>query len=366
MLSFTNQFLTNEYTEVIQKLIKEIVNDPTTYMGSKLLPSVSLPVNKVRTEVIEASGGVTLEHVPGTDPKYVQSFGTRVQEFVPPKYKECIHYDEDKLLFLRELGNNARNVRGVQKYIDLDIDRLNRRLEARIELERWGAIFNGGFTWMGKTFSYGIPSANRVTPVSGQPWSSDGLNANNSASPIKDLRYWTQGGTARFRKYKIGKIWMNPNTARWLLDNSGTTSFVTSYGANPVLTSYDVNKVLQFLIPGLPEVVVYNGWYQTESVDADGHITVSDAVFFVPDGYLFFEVSSLPGGDKIGEFVQTVQLAEGTIDAPGVGKFLLVEDNTAPGTQGGPKNPYVDLIAGVYGGVNLSRAFDVLTAYVGP
>lgn len=357
-----NQFFTNEYTEVIQKLIREVVNDPKTYMGSKYLPSIALPVNKVRTEVIEATGGTTNEHLPGTNPKYIQSFGTRVQEYSPPKYKEAIHYDEDKILFLRELGQNGRNVRGVQKYIDLDIDRLNRRIEARIELQRWRTIFDGGFTWMGKTISFAIPSQNRATPV-GALWSLDGISANAAANPIVDLRYWLTGGLAPFRKYSVSKIIMNPNTARWLLDNANTRTFLTSYGANPALKDYDINSVIKFLIPGLPEVEVYRGWYQTESV-VNSKIVVSDAVYFIQDGEIFFEVSNLPGNDKIGEFMQTVQLAEGTVESPGFGKFLVIDDNTASGTKGGPANPYLDLIGGVYGGVKLDRAFDTLTAKV--
>ena len=356
-----NEFLTNEYTEVIQKVIREVVNDPSTYKGSKYLPSVALPVNKVRTEVIEASGGVTSEHRPGTQPKYIQSFGTRVQEYQPPFYKEAIHYDEEKILFLRELGQQGRNVRGVQKYIDIDIDRLNRRVEARIELQRWNTILNGGFSWMGKTISFGIPSANRLLPT-GAAWASGGV-ANNSANPIVDLRYWMMGGSSAVRKYNFTKMVMNPNTARFILDNTNTRAYLTSYGANPKLDSYDLSKVLNFLIPGLPEVEVYNGWYQTESVDGSGKIVVSDAVYFIPDGYIFFE-NSLPGGDSIGEFMQTLQLATGTMQDPGFGKFLVVEDCTAPGTKGGPTNPFVDIVGGVYGGVKLDRAFDVVTAYV--
>lgn len=356
-----NEFFTNEYTEVIQKLVKEIVNDPSTYIGAKYLPSVALPISKVRTEVIEASGGMTNEHRPGTNPKYIQSFGTRVQEYQPPFYKETIHYDEERILFLRQLGNNARNVRGVQQYIDLDIDRLNRRIEARIEFQRWQTIFNGGFEWMGKTISFGIPGGNNATPI-GQNWSTNGTNQNDSANPIVDLRYWIMGGLDTFRKYKVTKIIMNPNTARWLLDNANTRAYLTSYGANPSIGSYDLNKILQFLIPGLPEVEVYNGWYQEETV-TDGRLTVGNAIYFIPDGKIFFECS-LPGADKIGEFMQTVHLASGTLDAPGFGKFLVVEDNTQPGTKGGPSNPYLDLVGGVYGGVKLDRAFDVLTATV--
>jgi len=358
----SNEFFTTEYTNMLQKLVKQVVNDPSTYMGSKYLPSIALPVNRIRTEVIEASGGLTLEYMPGTDPKYIQSFGTHVQEFAPPKFKEGIHYDEDKILYLRELGSKDVEKRGVRQYIDLDIDRLNRRLEARIEKLRWDAIFNGGFSYMGKTFSYGIPGANQTTPL-GAVWSSDGIVANNSADPIVDLRYWTLGGLAGFRKYKIRQAIMNPNTARWIMDNSNVQSLVKQYFASDVFGAYELNKTIQMLVPGCPQITVYDGWYQTESVDSDGKITVSDATFFIPDGYIWFECA-LPGGDKIGEFVQGVHLAEGTMDAPGYGKFLVVEENIAPGTKGGPANPYVDLWAGVYGGVKLDRPFDIITAKV--
>jgi hypothetical protein len=362
MASVVNQFLTNEYTETIQKVIQEVVNDPSTYRGSAYMPSVAMPVRKIRTEVIEATGGLTQAHVPGTSPKYIQSFGTRVQEYEAPFWKEAIHYDESKILFLRELGNNGRNVRGVQQYISKDIDRLNRRIEARIELLRWRSIFDGGFSYLGKTLSFGLPSANRATPI-GPLWSLDNVNANNAANPIIDLRYWLTGGLGPFRKYTVSKIVMNPNTARWLLDNNNTRQFLTSYGANPGLQGYDVNKVLNFLIPGLPEVDVYNAWYQEETV-VNGKVTVGNAIYFIQDGEIFFEVSNLPGGDKIGEFVQGLNLAGGSVENPSSGKFLVIEDNTAPGTKGGVTNPYLDLVGGVYGGPKLDRGFDVLTAKV--
>lgn len=356
-----NEFITNEHTQVLQKLVKEIVNDPKTYIGSRYMPSVSLPVQKIRTEVVEASGGLTGEHVSGTSVKYIDNFGTRVQEYRAPKYKEAIHFDEDKILYLRELGQNDASKRGIRQYIDLSVDRLNRRLEARIELLRWRTLFDGGFSYMGNTVSFGIPSQNRAVPV-GALWSLDGISANASADPIKDIRYWLMGGYAPFRKYKIRKMVINPNTARWILDNANTRSYLTSYGANGQINAYDVNVVLKFLIPGCPEVEIYQGWYQTESV-VSGKLTVSDAVYFIQDGEVFFDVT-LPDNDVIGEFVQGLHLAEGTMDAPGQGKFLVVEDNIPSGTKGGPGNPYFDIIAGVYGGPKLDRAFDVLTAKV--
>lgn len=359
-----NEFITNEHTSIIDRLVREVVNDPSTYKGSQFIPSVAKPVRKIRNEVIEASGGLTTQHLVGTDTKYVQSFGHRAQEFQAPQYKEAIHYDETKLLYLRELGQQDVSKEGIKQYIDLDADRLNRRLEARIEFERWNAIFTGAFTWMGSTFSYGIPAANQAVPL-GAVWSADLVNQNDSANPLKDYRYWTTGGLAGFRKYKITKAYMNGNTARWMLDNANTKAFVASIGANSAFAGpgFDLDAVIKFAVPGAPPIEVYNGWYQTESVDSAGRITVSNATYFIPDGYIWFQ-AALPGGDLIGEFVQGSHLASGSIQSPGYGKFFVVEDNIASGTKGGPKNPYMDLVAGVYGGVNLYRPFDVLTAKV--
>lgn len=363
----SNEFFTNEYTSVLQKLIHEIVNDPSTYRGAKYLPSVALPVNKVRTEVIESSGGLTNEHARGTDPKYVNDFGSRVQEFSPGAYQEVVHYDEEKILYLRELGQNDPQKRGIRQYIDKSIDRLNRRLEARMEYLRWQAIFTGGFTYMNRTFSYGIPSANRVVPL-GAVWSSDGgVNVNNSANPIADIRYWCLGSYAPFRKYKIRSLIMNGVTARLILENANTKQYLSSIGANPNISEWSIEKLMSFLIPGGPVAEIYNGWYQEESLVDNGKggkkIQTGNALFFIPDGYIFFECD-LPDGDKIGEFTQTLHLASGTIDSPGYGKFLVVEENIAPGTKGGPGNPYIDIHAGFRGGVKMDRSFDVLTAKV--
>ena len=358
----SNEFFTTEHTQILQKLINEVVNDPTTYRGSEILPSVAIPVRTIMTEVIEATGGLTSEHTMGTDPTYIRSFGTRVQKFEPPAYKEAIHYNEKDILNLRELGQNDRSRRGIRQRLDKDIDRLNRRIEARIEKQRWDAIFTGGFSYMGETFSYGIPAGNRGTSL-GAVWSTDGINANASANPLQDIRYWTTGGFAPYRKYKISKIWMNGNTSRWLLDNPNVRAYIANAYANPNIAKYDINAIMQFFIPGCPPVEIYDGWYQTESVNVNDKLVVSDAIYFLPDGYIYFECA-LPGGDKIGEFVQGINLSSGTVDDPGFGKFLVVEENIAPGTKGGPANPYIDVIGGVYGGIKLDMPFNTLTAKV--
>lgn len=357
----SSQFFTNQWTSSMQKLLREVMSDPKTFIGARFLPSVVHNAAVIRTEVLEATGGMTNEHVLDTNPKYIGVGGSRVQEFSPGFWKEAVHYNEEKIIFLRKLGEQDTSLRGIEMELERGVDRLNRRVETKMEKLRWDTIFNGGWTFAGRTVSFGVPAGNRAVPV-GALWSLDGVSANASANPLLDLRYWLLGGLPAYRKYKVTGAVMNPNTARWIMDNENTRTFLTSYGANPALPEFDLNRTMQLLSPGLPTVEVYGGWYQDESEGADGHITVSDAKYFIPDGMIYFP-SALPDQDKIGEFTQTLSLANGgTTGLPG--KFIVFEDNTVPGSKGGPGNPFIDIVGGVYGGPKLDRAFDLLTAKV--
>lgn len=355
-----NEFFTDQYTSMIQRVIQEIVSDPATYLGIRYIPTIALPVSTIQADVWEATGGLANEHAMGADPLYIQRTGARQQEFAPPAYREAIQYTEQDIVKLRALGSNDRSQRGIRAYINKDVDRLNRRLEARMEKLRWDAIFTGGFTYFSKAFSYGIPSSNNATPLNGN-WSLDGINPNPAAKPLEDLRYWLNS-LVDFRKYTVTRIVMNPTTARWFMDSPNVRSYIQNAMANPGITGYDINKVFGFFLPGSPPVEVYKGWWQDETVVA-GKITVGAAQFFIPDGKIFFE-TALPDSNTIGELVLGLHLGQGTIDSPGYGKFIVPDENIAPGTKGGPKNPYVDLVSGFNGGVNLYRYMDVLTATV--
>lgn len=357
-MSSGSGFFTDEHTAALAKVIREVVNDPSTYLGSKYLPSVAQPAKKLRVDIIEATGGMTQEHALGTDPLYTQRFGTRTAEFTGGSWRESIRYGEDDILNLRELGQNDTSRRGIENYIERTIDQLKRRLEARKEYLRWQTLIHGHFTHFGKTVSFGVPAGNRITPTT--PWFV-GDQANDSAKPLEDLRFWFTGGTDKLRKYKFPEIVMNPNTVRVILDNANTQSFIKTYFSAENFGAYEINKVLQAFCPGLPQVVVYDGWYQEQTIDnATGKLTVGDAIYFLEDGYIYAPIKT-PDGDAMGEFQEGIHLASGSIQQPGFGSFLVIEDNTAPGTKGGPKNPFIDLVAGVTGGPRLDRYFDTIT-----
>lgn len=352
------------HTRVLQEVIREIETDVTEYKGAIYMPSLDMPSTSVFVDVLEARGGIIKEHTLGTDPQASPRRQFRTQQYAPGAYKEFIRFDEGDILRLRELGLNDQSKRGIRQHLNENALVLNNRIEARMELLRWQAIFNGTYVYDGKTVDFGKPGANNVAPVA--PWgANDGSGnftvTNPSATPIQDMRFWIMGGYAPFRKYKITKVVMNPNTARMVLDNPNVQSLIQSrFAADQAYKQHDINAVMEFLIPGMPPIEIYKGWYQPESINATtGAITVGDAIFFIPDGSIFFE-AKLPDMNKIGDVVMTLNLSNGSVDSPAPGKFILVDEHI----EDRPGNPYIDVIGGFYGGPRLKRAFDTLTGTV--
>lgn len=351
------------HTRVLQEVIREIETDPTEYLGAKYMPSIDMPSSTVFVDILEARGGLISEHALGNDPKSAPRRQFRTQQYAPGAYKEFIRFNEGDILRLRELGLNDQSKRGIRQHLNENALVLNNRIEARMELLRWQAIFNGTYVYDGKTVDFGKPVANNVAPT--VAWgANDGFGnfttANPAATPVQDMRYWIMGGYAPFRKYKVTKLIMNPNTERMVLDNPNVQSLIQTHFASEQMKALNINEVMGFLVPGMPPIEVYKGWYQSESVNATtGAITVSDAVFFIPDGKIFFECK-LPDMNKIGDVVMTLSLANGSIDNPAPGKFILVDEHI----EDRPGNPYIDVFGGFYGGPRLKRAFDTLTATV--
>jgi hypothetical protein len=352
-----------EHTRVLQEVIREIEVDPAEFLGAKYMPAIEMPTSSVHVDVLKSRGGLIQEATLNGDPKSTVRRQFVTQQYAAGVYKEFIRFNEGDILRLRELGQNDQSKRGIRQHLNENALVLNNRIEARIELLRWQAIFNGSYVYDGRTVNFGKPAANNVAPAAA--W---GLNdgsgnftvANPAANPVQDLRNWIMGGYKAFRKYKITKIVMNPNTARMILDNSGVQSLIQSRFAAESYKAHDVNAVMGFLVPGMPEIQTYQGWYQPEAIDqTTGEITTGDAVYFIPDGAIFFE-AKLPDSNKVGDVVMTLNLSNGNVDAPAAGKFILVDEKV----KERPANPYIDIIGGFFGGPRLKRAFDCLTATV--
>lgn len=357
-----NKVFSDENTRVLEDVIREIETDVTRHKLAKFMPSKDVPSNVIFTDVWEARGGLLAEHVMGADPQFSSRRQFRSQEFSPGSYREGHRFNEEDILRLRTLGQNDQTQRGIRQHLNESAIVLNNKAESRMELLRSQAIFNGQWSWNGRVIDFGIPGANKVSPV--VPWivfdGGGNAQANPASNPISDLRFWVLGGYAPYRKYKFKSMLWNKNTIRCFLDNPNVQSLIQSRFAAETYKQHDINAVIGFLIPGCPLVEEYDAWYQTETIDAvTGQITLSDAIYFVPDGQIFFEVE-LPDGNKIGDVVMTLNLSNGNIDSPAAGKFIIVDEHIADK----PANPYIDLFCGFMGGPRLKRYKDVLTADV--
>lgn len=352
----------SEHTRILQEVIREIEVDPNTFLGAKYMPSVPVPTNVVYVDIWEARGGLVKEHTLGADPQSAPKRGFRTMIFSSGAYKEFIRFNEADILRLRELGLNDQSKRGIRQHLNENAIVLNNRIESRIELLRWNCLLNGSYVYDGKTVDFGVPAAHSIAPM--VPWgaSSNGVftTPNAAADPFTDLLYWLTGGLPAFRRYKITKIIMNPNTERMFLLNPNIQNLIRTRFAAADFRGLTMEGILGFLLPGIPPIEIYNGWYQSESEDAvTGQITVGDAIYFIPDGKIFFEVS-VPGGGQLGDFQESLSLANGSVDNPQPGKFLFTKEHI----EDHPENPYIDIIGGVYGGPRLKRPFDILTATV--
>ena len=356
------ELISPAYTRALGQVMREIEPDPAQFLGIKYMPAVERPTNDVYIDIWERSGGMTLESGIEQDTQAIQKKNFRTEKFSAGAYREMIRFGESDILRLRELGSNDLSKRGIQMHIEENMRRLNNRLETRMEFLRWSTIFSGSYVYDGRTVDFGVPGQNTVSPVVNWATVSGGVpTANPAADPISDLRFWLTGGYDVYRIYgPVKSIVMNPNTARMIINNSKVQSQILPAITGGRLQTYDVNGILNFLVPGLPNVEIYSGTYLAETMDpVTGKITTGNATYFIPDGKIFFEVGLY--GDKIGEIAMTLNLSNQSIDAPASGKYLLTD---MTGLQSMTRAPYMALVSGFNGGPVLSRPFDVLTATV--
>jgi hypothetical protein len=356
------ELISPAYTRALGEVIREIEPDPALYRGIQYMPAVERPTDDVYVDVWEATGGATLEHTLDTDPLNIQKKAFRTLQFSAGKYRESIRFGESDILRLRRLGTADLSQRGIQQHLEENARRLNTRIETRMEMLRWQAIFNGSYIYDGRVIDFGVPALNSVAPTT--VWAtrdaSGRLVSNDASNPVLDLRFWTMGGYDIFRKYQIRKMVMNPNTSRMFIESKAVQQLIAPAITGGFVRTYDINGVLSYVIPGIPEVDVYAGTYFNETIDpVTGKISVSTSQYFIPDGKIYFE-TNLPDNNRIGEIAMTLNLSNGDIGAPASGKFVITDQRGLADVA----NPSMKLVSGFNGGPALTRSFDLLTATV--
>jgi hypothetical protein len=336
----------NEYTRVLAEVVQDVIADASTYRGAAVMPMRNQAGLTIQTVTNEAYGGLTLEHMLGTEPTKVQAGGARVLVYNPGYYREAYQLEEGDILFLRNYNNLNFADRGVQNEMEKIARKAALRVANRMEKLRWDTLLTGIWTFMGQNIDFGIPVGNTLTPA--VAWDSPA-----TALPLDDLRTWSH---VSLRKYKIERVYMNQKTGNDFLATDQVSALLLAVGGRQSSLVNDINALVQFHIPGHPPIEIYDGWYQDETTPA-GVVTVGNPITFVPDDIVYFDIK--PMGDNVGDLTVTPNLQNGTVDTPGSGVIWGTEDNTDK-----LGNPNMEFVSGFNGGPRLFRPQDVFKADV--
>jgi len=164
---------------------------------------------------------------------------------------------------------------------------------------------------------------------------------------------------------------MNPNTSLLFLNNQNTQNYVNRILANSTLMRngdvYSTAKVAEVTIPSVRKfdiTIDYTG-YMPDVVTSGVPVDTTPLEYFIPDGYIFFELEvPVQYGSPVGDFVFLGQLQNGGYLNPNPGAWIVLEDNTVPGSRGGLGQPFLSLICGYAGAPRIRRPDDLMIAKV--
>lgn len=344
--------LNTQHRRAITAVIDQIRAKSDKYAFG-LMPIVNRPEGILEHEILSSYGGMTNERVLGEPGKTIAGISSQSKVYMPGSYQESIPFNERDLLRLRRAGTiGERGVTGLTdgelSLTSIAAEKLQLRLENRMQKLIWDAFFTGKYNYNGTDYVFGIPEANELD--SATDWS-DPANG----KPVADLVN-VINGTDVTRKYIFKELVMNPFTA-----GKAKLAIMKEYGIyNSNVKNASIEELFDFYSPDLPPVRIVKDAYQTEAVSAQGETQASAAQFFVPNGKLLLVPDF---GDSKYQQYGELQLTENmndpsaTIDKPAQGAYLFFDEKGLENK----KSPSVEIVSGFNGGPNLMRPADVIT-----
>jgi hypothetical protein len=365
----------NSTTVSVTNLLREVgtVMDPQAFL-SRYVPDVMSQAMTVIVDTVDKIKGVQQDRKQGQPFPEVKKVGNRSAAFTPAYSGEKISVAEQDILALREIGTNNFGIRGIAQYLSIWTEQLAVRMYTKKQLLLQQAIFQGQFSWEGQTFSFGVPSGNTLTPISGIPWATPtgpgGVYVMNpSATPLTDIRYFisNQPSLRRLKPFLKG-IAMNRNTHTWFYTNPQVTQLIRyGYMANPNLvkqgsSGVTMDDMIEYFLGGDKKIGVFVDDSQYMADDKDPLGNADNSVnYFIPDGYILFVFDLAAYGGSGIDFVYTpaIQKGDGSFLDARPGMFMLMENLTQSGTFGGYENPSIKILGGFNGMPRISRSQDL-------
>lgn len=372
----------NSTTVSVTNLLREIgtVMDPASFL-SHYVPDVMSEASTVVVETIQQIKGVQQDRKIGQPFPEVKKVGNQSATFTPGYSGEKIVVDEQDILSLREIGTNNFGIRGIAQYLSIWTEQLGVRMYTKKQILNRQAIFDGEFSWYGQTFSFGVPSQNTLTPVSGIPWATPtgpgGVYVMNpSATPLTDIRYLisNQPSLRRLKPFLKGIV-MSRLTHTFFYTNPQVQQLIQyGYMANTNLVKQGspgatMQDMVEYYLGGDQkiQVIVDDATWMADDKDPLGYAENS-VNYFIPDGQVLFMFDLTSYGGNTADFVYTpAKQNGGSFLEARPGMFMVMEDLTQAGSFGGYENPSIKLLAGFNGLPRIVRPNDlfIFNSYAG-
>lgn len=296
--------------DAIQKVVDNIVIDPMQYRLSTELPFRTQPGSKVKVDVRQRMGGMTMAVSPGAESPIVERRGAQQIEFSVAPFREKVILGEKDILDVRRLGTIGEYQNARETVADI-FGQLRYRVQNRIEWCLWQMLM-GQLEIAQKdvqfTIDYKIPSHFKPVLTGTDKWTDP------ASDPLANILQWL--AFYRQEAPTPWKLTYNSNMEQVLLLNQAIRdlrdslfvgqslpSMLTRDNIKMVLNAYaalevEVNDTGYWLVAGTTAAVAPTGTSVT--VDDASGFEVGDEITLVHkdgeyEGRLLIELTSVTG-----------------------------------------------------------------------
>lgn len=309
------------------KLEAMLADDPIT----RILPMRNFNGTFMQWEVEDNNYG--LQQVRGLNgpPARVNKLGSKTYVEKPGVYGEFIQIDETEMTLLQRAAGTVNERVTIDQLTDKYTTQLAQREVRRYRYIAWTLVTTGAYSVTGPTGQV-LHSGSYSITVDSSPtaWT---LANRASATPLYDIAAQITNGPAAGTNFAAGaELWMNDATFRLMMLNTNANDLGGRRltGLQPANGRAALNEVLA--ADGLPNIVVYDGWYNNDS----------DAITrCIPDGRAILVGQRLDGA-TLGEYMMTDN-ANNPGGAPG--PYAFIND-----TRGKQVPPTIEFHRGHNGG----------------
>lgn len=341
-------------TVLATKLVQESPISSEEFLGARFLPLNTTDFTTgqgIRYKRLKAVTGATAPHTLRANViKPVPMQGLDDATLDPNYWKEMAIIDEDDILKLADIADEKMLLSRTGRLFAMRAMQLNRRLDTRMEIDRWLALRNGysaGLDVGGKTIKVDYLIA---APTSAEvAWATIA-----SAKIMKDIYTGVEAMQGTGALYV--DVVMPVAAAKLCIQNAEVRDLAKQSFFAGELGLGNIGNLMKTLLQGdrgpmggpqIRDVIVYAGSYLNDS----GVVTkyLSDSYVHLLGSRSGAQVdAAVPQEEKLGEWASVPHVAssglEGNTIATETGKFLKVIDETM-------KHDRLELVGGIYGAV---------------